>query len=129
MLHSNKRPLSEEVSYLIREIRRLLRLEIKLARTEFSPKLARLGRNVACIVSGSVIVCIGFLAFATSAIMGLSKAIPPWLAAFVSGVFFTAVGALMMVRGKQGIDRETITPEKTVASLKESVQMVKDELK
>lgn len=129
MPHSDERPLGEEVSSLIGEIRRLLRLEIELARTELSPKLAHLGRHLAVMVIGGVIACIGFLAFVISAIMGLARVVPPWLAAFIAGVFLAGGGALLIIRGKKGVDRETIVPEKTVESLKEAAQRVKEELK
>lgn len=129
MLHSDERPLSKEVTDLLGEIQRLFRLEAELVRRELSPRMSRFGRHAAVMAIGGIMAGIGLLAFLISAIIGLAGIVPPWLAVLIAGLVFTAGGTLLFVMGRKGIGRETIFPEKSVESLKEATQKVREELK
>ncbi len=113
--------LSEETSTLIRQ-------EINLAKAEMSQKVSKAGKNIASLAIGGVVAYVGFLALTAALIIGLAGFIPGWVAALIVGVVMGLIGYLLIQKGMSELKKMTVVPERTVETLKEDVQWLKQEM-
>jgi hypothetical protein len=121
---------------LIKEFRdettSLFRKEIALARTEMSEKVSRLSRNVAYLIAGALVAFAGLVVLLIAAGAAVSAALIAagmevnalWLGPLIVGFLVTFVGALMVIKGKNTLQKESLVPEKTAESLKENKEWV-----
>jgi hypothetical protein len=104
----------------------LIKDEIESFKNELVSKLKHAGIGSALFAVALFFAFIAFLVLVAAAILGLSEAFAPWLAALiVAGVFLliTVVLALLGLRWfKKGVPP---VPEDTVDSIKEDVDAVK----
>jgi fatty acid desaturase len=122
------RTLGQLFADLSREITTLLRQEVQLARAEVTSKIPRLGKDVAFVVAGGAVAYAGLLALVATAIIALAYALPWWLAALIVGVLVTAGGALLAWTGLTAIKKDNPAPRQTLASIKEDVEFVKEQV-
>lgn len=119
------------------EMTTLLRQEVALAKTEMSEKVSQASRNTAYIAIGGAICFAGvlFLLVGVSALLyvglvyaGLSHYLAGWLAPVITGAVVALIGYLMLQKGISTLKRMSITPEKTVDSLKEDKQWLENQV-
>lgn len=126
---------------LIRELRdetsTLVRQEIALAKAETAEKACRLGRNAAYLAAGIAVAYAGLvillLALRDLLASGLVRAdvsadVAAWLSSLIVAVAIGAVGWLLIAKGKKALAEEGLTPRKTMESLKEDKQFIKQKL-
>lgn len=113
--------LSEETSMLIRQ-------EMQLAKAEVSQKVSKASKNIAVLAVGGVIAYVGFLALTAALILGLAELMTPWLAALLVGIVMAVIGYFLIQKGISTLKQMTPVPERTVASLKEDVRWLKQEM-
>jgi hypothetical protein len=122
------RSLGELFGELAREVTTLMRQEWILARTEMSEKAAHIGKDLGFLALGGAVAYAGFLALVAAAIVGLATAgMAWWLAALLVGVVVAAVGALLVQRGLGALRGEDLAPRRTVETLREDAQWVKEQ--
>ena len=63
-----------------------------------------------------------------AAILGLSNALAPWLAALVVGLVVIALGAGLLFFGKSRLDADALVPHRTLNSLREDEAWIRDQL-
>lgn len=126
---------------LIKELRDettlLMRQEVALAKTEMSEKAKAYGRDASYIGAGAFIAYAGFL-FILGAItyallawfdaMDMSPFIAAWLAPGIVGVVVAGIGAAMIVSGKNKMKKESPAPRRTVESLQENKEWLKNKV-
>lgn len=130
-------PLNEpSIGDLVRNLRdettTLLRQEVALVKTEMSEKVSKIGLNIAYAVVGGAIAhlaLIFLLLAATGAVdFGIAQTdFAPhkvWIAPLVIGLIVGAVGAVLLLKAKSTLTKMSLSPEKTIASLKEDKQWV-----
>lgn len=111
-----------------RDVGVLLRQEVKLAKTEMSATLSRTTSNVAGLGAGAALAYAGALAIAAAVILGLvSAGVAPWLAALLVGVALAVAGYTMLQKGLSNLKRTDLVPTRTVETLKDDVQWVKEQ--
>lgn len=111
-----------------RDVGVLLRQEVKLAKTEMSETLSRTTSNVAGLGAGAALAYAGALAIAAAVILGLvSAGVAPWLAALLVGVALAVAGYTMLQKGLSNLKRTDLVPTRTVETLKDDVQWVKEQ--
>jgi hypothetical protein len=105
-----------------------IRQEVQLAKAELSEKISKLGRNAMTLAvggfvayAGLIVLLIGLglllgLAFETA---GLSTAMAGFLGLGSVGLLVLVIGSVMLLKGVKSLSRESLTPEKTVQTLKE----------
>lgn len=120
--------LSQLFSELSRETKTLIDQEMRLARLELKERTADVGKNVASVALGGAILYAGFLGLMFAAIYALSEAMDPWLAALLVGLVISAVGGFLLYRGYNELKELDLTPRRTVDSLQENAQWLKEEL-
>ena len=109
----------------------LVRQEITLVRLETTQLFGALGRGTAFVALGAVLALLGALALLTGVIL-----LPGdqwlrdryWLAALVVTAIVGAVAYLFARRGLAQLSPQRLTPDQTVATLKEDKEWLKQQL-
>ncbi len=126
---SDPRSLGQLVSDLSEQAARLVRAEIDLARAEVTTKAQQLGLGVGLLVGAGVIALYTFGALIATAIIGLSNAVAPWLAALIVSLVLLAVTAVLALLGIRRLKTATPpVPERALGNLQQDVDAVKEGL-
>lgn len=122
------RSLGDLFADLTRETTTLVRQEVQLARTEITQKASSMARDVALIAAGGAVIYAGFLALLAGVIMALTAiGVPGWLAAFLVGIVVALAGYFLVQRGREALKRTNLVPEKTIETLKEDAEWIKQQ--
>jgi len=124
---------------LIRELRdestTLLRQEVALAKTEMAEKAAMIGRNSIYLAIGGLVAYAGLIFILVSVMRliwlgllraGLTDSVAQWLAPAIVGLIVAGIGYGLIQKAKSTLSRESITPTKTIQSLKEDKQWTQE---
>ena len=124
----NERTLGELFADLSRDTRTLIQDEVRLAKTELSEQASAMGRGAGVAVGGGLIAYGGLLALIAAVVLGLIAAgLPPWAGALLGGMAAAGVGYLLVRFGLATIRAISIAPRKTVETLKEDAQWLKEQ--
>lgn len=123
-----ERSLGQLFADLMNDTRTLLQKEVQLAKVEVTEKVTRLGKDIASLAVGGAIAYAGLLALVAAAVMGLANIVPHWLAALIVGVVIAGIGVGMIQQGRKNLSLEKLSPRKTVESLQEDKQWVKEQI-
>jgi Putative Actinobacterial Holin-X, holin superfamily III len=122
------RPVSALLSDLASETGTLVRQEIALFKAELHEKLARLGQGAGSLAAGGLIAFSGWLVLLAAAVLGLSNAVAPWLAALIIGLVVLVLGAALLWFGKSRLDADALVPRRTLNSLREDEAWIRDQV-
>lgn len=123
----DERSVGDLLGDLTRQMGLLVRQEVELARTEISGKAGIVGKNIAFLLVGGAVVYAGFLALMAALVFLLvDNGVEPWLAALLIGIVVLAVGAVLVLRGRQALQQEDLMPRRTLQTLKEDTEWAKD---
>src|SRR3954465_1290204 len=110
------------------ETKTFIREEVQLAKTEISEKISKMGRNAVSLVIGGfvayagVIVFLGglglLLAFAFEK-LGLPSAMSGFLGLAIIGLLAAGVGYAFIAEAIKSFSSESMSPEKTIETLKD----------
>lgn len=103
----------------------LLRSEVALAKREVTEDLQRGKGALATLVAGAVVALIGVHFLLWTAVYALALRLPLWAATAIVGALFVVAGGLAVSAGLKRWQLISFTPERTVATLKENVEWVK----
>ena len=131
------RSLADLIKELRDESSTLVRQEIALAKTEIGEKVSMFGRNAAYAAAGAAVLLIGgiFLLLAVANVVsGIIIAIFPtmlqWIAGAIGyglvGLVIAIVGYAFYQKGVSTLKNQSPVPEKTVASLQENKEWLKN---
>lgn len=123
------RPLSELFGDLSRQMNTMLRQEMQLARLEMKNRMAKMGRSAAMLAAGGLILYAGFLGLMITAVIALANVVELWLAALIVGGVVAIIGAIMIGAGYGQLKQLDMVPRRTVNSLEESAEWLKQEIK
>ena len=126
--HSAGEPtVSDLVSRLSEQSSNLLRQELRLAQTELTGKMRRAGLGFGLLGGAGLLGSLSAAAAIASVILLLARVLPAWLSAFiVSIVLSTAAGAAALKGRNEVAAAGPLMPERTVESLKDDVDAVKE---
>lgn len=122
------RSLGELFSELTADLSTLMRKEIQLAQAEMTEKLSAATRSVVLIAAGGLIAYAGLLGLLAALVIALGGLMPYWLSALLVGLVVVIVGAVLVQSGRSSLAHLHVVPEKTVETLKENTEMVKEKL-
>lgn len=118
--------LGDLVGKLSRDGSLLIKQEIALAKLEIGEKVASLRSQATLMAAGGVALYTGALALVAGLIMLLALAIPAWASALLVGTAIATTGAVLLLRGKNNLEKLDLKPEKTVANVRQDVEAVKE---
>lgn len=127
-----ERTLGQLIKEFRDEMTALFRAEVALARTEMSEKASRFSRNLAYLVAGALVAFAGLVVLLIAAGAAVSAALIAagmeanalWLGPLIVGFIVAFIGAMMIVKGKNTLQRESLVPAKTAESLRENKEWV-----
>ena len=129
-LPTSQKSLGELFGDLSTQISALVRQEVQLAKTEITGKIAALAIGAAFLAVAAVMGLGAFLVILAAAVAALSLILPVWAAALIVAVVLLIVAGVAALMGIGSIKKATPpVPEKTIATLKEDAQWLKNQVK
>ena len=132
------RSLGDLFTELATESSTLIRQEIALAQSEITQKAIRAGTQIGYVVIGGVFGLLAGLALLAGIIIGLGQMISTyakveqmtgaWISAFIVAAVVGAIAAYLITSALAELRKVDVTPHKTVQSLKEDAQWLKDQV-
>lgn len=124
----SEQSVSAIVGGIVADVQNLARQEIALAREEIKEELntaktagIKLGIGVGVLVIGALFLLI-FLALGLADLLN----IPAWGGFGIVGLVFAIAGAVLLVLGRKDAENIQPVPTKTVETMKENVEWIKD---
>jgi uncharacterized membrane protein YqjE len=104
----------------------LVRDEIALAYQELREKGKALQSALLIVAIGSLLALIAAGTLAATIVLALSEYLKPWLAALLVGAIIGSMSLLLIASGINQLKRKSLKPEKTLESLEESKEWLKE---
>lgn len=123
----SERSVAGLLSDLASETGMLVRQEIALFKAELREKLGSFGLGAGLAVAGGLVAFSGWLVLLACAVLGLSHVVAPWLAALIVAVVVLALGAGLMILGKRRLNAEALVPRRTLNSLREDEEWIREQ--
>lgn len=124
-----ERTLGELLSGLTSDLSTLMRKEIQLARVETSEKISDATQSIIGMVAGGMIAYTGLIALVIAGIVGVAAFIPLWLSALIFGLLLVVIGIAAILSGRNALRQMSVMPEKTIESIKEDADWVKEKIR
>jgi hypothetical protein len=123
-----ERSIGELFGQLTQDLSLLVRQETQLAKTEIQEKISRASRDLVALAAGGIVALIGGFAITTAIILLLVDPVglEPWLAALLVGALLAGGGYLMLQKGLRDLKTVDPAPRRTVESVKEDIQAIKE---
>jgi len=123
-----ERSIGELFGQLTQDLSLLVRQETQLAKTEIQEKISRASRDLVALAAGGIVALIGGFALAAAIILLLVDPVglEPWLAALLVGVLLAGGGYVMLQKGLRDLKTVDPAPRRTVESVKEDIQAIKE---
>ncbi|MGL4608393.1 MAG: phage holin family protein [Trueperaceae bacterium] len=126
MSGAEERSLGSLIAGLLQDIRLLFSQEIDLAKREVAQKISVVSKSAVSIAIGVVLALGGVFVLIAAFVLILDLFMPAWAAALVLALVFLAVGGLILFSGIQKLRTMTYVPERTVRTVEEGVQRVRE---
>jgi len=125
----DERSLGDLFSDLARETSTLVRKEVHLAKAELTQSATEAGRGAAMLAAGGLVAYAGLIFVLLAIVYGLIETgMDPWLSALIVGLVVIAIGAVMLLRGRESLKPDNLAPRKTVETLKEDRAWVQEQI-
>lgn len=126
---SDNKSLGQLFGDLLNETRTLVRQEVALAKTELSGKAAFVGKHAGIAGAGALVALVGTLAIVSGLIIALGHKIGYATSAFIIGVLFVIVGAVLVMKALNAMKTQSLAPQQTADQIKETKQWAKDQIR
>jgi uncharacterized membrane protein YqjE len=121
-------PLGELFKQLAQESATLIKQEMQLARAEMQDSIRTITRGAMMLAIGGGLLLVGLLALTAFLIVILGQALANyWLGALLVGLAYAAIGAALVMNGKNRLQGSDLKPEQTIRSLQEDKRWAQSE--
>lgn len=110
---------------VMRDVGDIVRGEIRLARAEIVEKAQKAGKGGGLLGGAAVCGLLAGMCFVATGIAALALAMPVWLAALLMGVFMVCIAAALFHGGREQLKNVHAVPQRTVQTMRESLQWAK----
>jgi hypothetical protein len=124
-----ERSISTLLSDLASETILLIRQEMALLKAELHEKFSRVGQGATALGAGALIAYSGWLVLLAAAVLGLATVLPAWLAALIVALVALAIGGALVYVGKSRFDADSLMPQRSLRSLREDEQWLRERLR
>ena len=123
-----ERSIGELFGQLTQDLSLLVRQETQLAKTEIQEKISRASRDLVALAAGGIVALIGGFTLVAAIILLLVDPVglEPWVAALLVGVLLAGGGYVMLQKGLRDLKTVDPAPRRTVESVKEDIQAIKE---
>jgi uncharacterized membrane protein YqjE len=124
-----QRSFADVLKDIIANVQELIRSEIRLAKAEFREEASKAVSAGTMLLLGGVLAmfALGFLLL--TVMFALENVVANWAAALIVGVAVGIAGGVMVLTGKERISQLSPKPDKTIESVKENVEWMKNQTK
>ncbi len=126
---ANERPVSDVLQDIVRNIQEIVRSEVRLAKREVRDEATKAKSAGLRLAVGALTAIFALLFLLLTAVYALSIVMPNWAAALIVSAALAIVAGAMLSAGRNRFKKIHPTPERTVESLKENVEWVKQQTK
>ena len=123
------RSLSDVFQDIIRNVQEIVRSEVRLAKTEIREEAARAKSPTLLLGAGVVTAIFAMLFLLLMIVYALALVMPSWAAALIVGTVLAVVASVVLMAGMKRFKQIHPTPERTVETIKENVEWVKQRTK
>jgi hypothetical protein len=125
----DERSLGDLFSDLSRETTTLVRQEVQLAKAELTQSATEAARGIGMLVAGGAVAYAGLFFLLLAIVFGLIEAgWDAWLSALIVGLVVVAIGAVLVLRARESLKPANLAPRRTVETLKEDQEWVKEQI-
>ncbi len=121
--------IGDTVRELIADVGDLIRGEFELARREIRSDAAAVGRGVAFVAVGGLVAFLGVIYLLLAAVLALSTALAPWLAAVIVGGVVLVIGAILAAVGMSRLKTVNPLPEQTMETVQEDAEWLRNRMR
>jgi len=127
MATSIDRSVTEILENIVGNVQGIVRSEVRLAKAEIQEETVKAGKAAGITGSGAVLGLYALGFFLLTCLYALETAMAPWLAALIVTVVVGSAAAVLILVGRKRLKRVDPRPEKTISTLKENVEWVKNQ--
>ncbi len=106
----------------------LMRREVELARVETEEKIATAVKSAGSMMGGGVIASAGLIVLLLGIAYSLTAVVELWIAMLIVGIITLIIGGLMFAAGRSAMNDVNFVPEKTIESVQNNVDMIKEKV-
>jgi hypothetical protein len=128
-VRTEERSLGDLFVGLTDDMSTLMRQEIKLAKAETMETVSQAARSAGMMVGGGLVAYAGLILLLIAAAIAMGSVMPYWLSTLLVGIVTIVVGVILLQSGRSAISNLSIVPEKTVESIKEDAEWVKEQVR
>jgi uncharacterized membrane protein YqjE len=121
--------LGELFGSLTSDLSQLVRSEMELARVEIREEAGKAGKAAGMLGGGAVAALLALIMLASAAAWGLAEVVDAGWAFLIVGVVIGAVGAVLVMIGRQRLADVRPVPDQTVDTLKEDARWARAQVK
>ena len=129
MAVENSRSIADVLQDIVANVQTIIRSEVRLAKTEITEEATKAARAAGMMAGGAVAALFTVWLLLLTIVFAIATAIPMWSAALVVCVLMAVLTAGLLVAGKKRFGAVHAKPEKTIESVKENVEWVKNQTK
>ncbi len=129
MIGENSRSIADVLQDIVANVQAIIRSEVRLAKTEITGEAVKAGRAGGMMVGGVVTGLFTVWLLLLTILFALATTIPMWAAALVLFALMAVVTAVLFAAGKKRFAAVHAKPEKTIETVKENVEWVKNQTK
>src|SRR5437764_8516287 len=129
MAGESSRSVADLLQNIVANVQTIIRSEVRLAKTEVKEEVTKAGRAAGMMAGGLVAAWFTAWLFLLAILFGLATVMPMWGAALLLFVIMGVLTAILLTAGKKRFKAVHPTPEKTIETMKENVEWVKNQTK
>jgi uncharacterized membrane protein YqjE len=123
------RSFSDVFQDIVRNLQEIVRSEVRLAKTEIREEAVKAKSSATLLGGGAVTGLFAVLFFLLTILYALVRVMPDWAAAMVVGAVLAVIAGITLSAGTKQLKVIHPTPERTVETIKENVEWVKQQSK
>jgi hypothetical protein len=126
---AESRSLAEIVQDAFHNVQEIVRLEVRLAKTEAREELTKAKASAVTLGIGAVTGIYAMLFLLLAMVYALTLVMPSWAAALLVGGVLALIAAITLTNGIKQFKQLHPTPERTVETIKENIEWAKQQAK
>lgn len=125
----SERPVTDVLRDILQNLQEMVRAEMRLARAEIRSDLSQAASSGLWIAAGSLAALCSLMFLLWSASYALATVMAMWAAALLVAVVVGIIAAVSIVAGIRKFRQIQLGPERTVETLKENLEWMKQSVK
>jgi Putative Actinobacterial Holin-X, holin superfamily III len=123
------RSISDVLQDVLRNVQEILRSEFRLAKAEIRKEATQAASSALWVTVGAVVLLSGWMFLLWTAAYALAAVMPVWAATLVIAVAMAGAGGVLIATGIRRLTHVKPIPERTMESLKENLEWMKQPTK